>query len=165
MSSAFDKKLEKLLNGDVDKLVDGLPEGEEAEEEQVPDEMSPVLYDDKDTETQLPSKDLQDDYVAARSNLYGLMGKSNAALELTLRIAMMSEHPRALEVAANLIKTSSDISKELIALHKAIEEKQGSKKEPPKGSYTQNNYYISDKEKAESIIDDLPEDEGKDDSS
>jgi len=165
MSSAFDKKLEKLLNGDVDKLVDGLPEGEQDEEEQVPDEMAPVLYDAKDTETQLPSKDLQDDYVAARSNLYGLMGKSNAALELTLRIAMMSEHPRALEVAANLIKTSSDISKELIALHKAIEEKQGSKKEPPKGSYTQNNYYISDKEKAESIIDDLPEDEGKDDSS
>lgn len=162
MSSAFDKKLEKLLNGDVDKLVDDLPEGEE---EQVPDEMAPVLYDSKDTETQLPSKDLQDDYVAARSNLYGLMGKSNAALELTLRIAMMSEHPRALEVAANLIKTSSDISKELIALHKAIEEKQGSKKEPPNGSYTQNNYYISDKEKAESIIDDLPEDEGKDDSS
>lgn len=165
MSSAFDKKLEKLLNGDVDKLVDGLPESEQDEEEQVPDEMAPVLYDAKDTETQLPSKDLQDDYVAARSNLYGLMGKSNAALELTLRIAMMSEHPRALEVAANLIKTSSDISKELIALHKAIEEKQGSKKEAPGGKYTQNNYYISDKEKAESVIDNLPDDEGKDDSS
>lgn len=159
MRSAFDKKLEKLLNGDTDKLVDSLPEGDQ-DEEQVSDEMAPVLYDNKDTETQLPSKDLQDDYVAARSNLYGLMGKSNAALELTLRIAMMSEHPRALEVAANLIKTSSDISKELIALHKSIEQKHNP--DIPPGSYTQNNYYNStDTKEAESIIDNLPDSEDR----
>jgi len=159
MASTFDKQLEKLLKGDVDKLMDGLPESGD-EEEQMPDEMAPVLYDEKKSTTQLGNKDLQDDYETARSNLYGLMGKSNAALELTLKIALTSEHPRALEVAANLIKTSSNISKELIALHKAIEQKHAG--EAPKGNYTQNNYYVSDKKQAESIIDDLPDEDQKD---
>lgn len=159
MASSFDKQLEKILKGDVDALVDKLPNEDETEAEQIPDEMAPVLYDEKESNSSISDKDLQSDYNAARSNLYGLMGKSNAALELTLRIAMMSEHPRALEVAANLIKTSSDISKELVALHKAIEEKSKNGSDMPGGKYTQNNYYINDKKNAETIIDDLPDDE------
>ena len=157
MSSTFDKKLKELLNNDQDnqakteELVNSLPEDQQ---EQVPEEMLPVEYDSKETSLELGNKDLQSDYEYARSNMYGLIGRSNAALELTLKIALMSEHPRALEVAANLIKTSSDISKELISLHKAIEEKNN--KQPPNGSYTQvNNNYYSKKDEAKDVEDQL----------
>lgn len=161
MSSSFDKKLEAILKSDnAEKMVDDLPD--EDEDQQEPEEMLPVEYDKKETSIQLNNKDLQDDYEYARSNLYGLIGRSNAALELTLKIAMMSEHPRALEVAANLIKTSSDISKELISLHKSIEQKSQGGTPPKEGQYTQINNYYSDKEKAEQTIDDLPDEETKD---
>lgn len=165
MSSNFDKQLEKILKGDVDKLVDDLPTGEEGEEEKEPEEMLPVEYDKKESSMQLANKDYQDDYEYARSNLYGLIGRSNAALELTLKIAMMSEHPRALEVAANLIKTSSDISKELMGMHKQINEKNsGADKPTSGGQYVQNNHYYGDsKENTEDLIDGLPdEDDPKD---
>lgn len=159
MSSNFDKQLEKILKGDVDKLVDDLPEGEE-EEEKEPEEMLPVEYERRETSLELSNKDFQEDYEYARSNLYGLIGKSNAALELTLKIALMSEHPRALEVAANLIKTSSDISKELMGIHKQLNDSnKGGGGSEPSGKYVQNNFYGESKETTERIIDDLPDDE------
>lgn len=162
MASNFDKQLEKILNDDVGKVVDNLQDNNTNEEESIEttEEMKAVLYDDKESSTQLSNHDLQSDYNSARSNLYGLMGKSNAAIELTLKIALMSEHPRALEVASSLIKTSSDISKELISLHKSIEKEQ--KKEDVASSYTQNNYYMNDKkEDVEGMVDDLPDDDKK----
>lgn len=159
MSSNFDKQLERLLKDDISSVVDGLPDEDATDEdEQATEELLPVEYEAKETSLSLHNEDLQSDYEYARSNLYGLIGKSNAALELTLKVAAMSEHPRALEVASGLIKTSSDISKELIALHKAIETKNTKGQDTPT-QYTQNNYYQqqSDKEHTEQVIDDLPD--------
>lgn len=152
MSDNFEKHLNQILGQDVDDL-DASTEEDEKEIEP----MAPVIYDPKSSNVELHEGDLKEDYNTARSNMYGLLGKTNAALELTLKIAMMSEHPRALEVASNLIKTSSDISKDILQLHKSLEQKQQKGED---GKYQQiNNYYHSkeDKENTESVINDLPD--------
>lgn len=155
MASKFDESLKKILNGDVNSLVDNIPD-EDIPSAQTTEELVPVVYEQKETNLTLANHDIQEDYEFARSNLYGLIGRSNAALDLALKIAVMSEMPRALEVAATLIKTSADISKELISVHKAIESGSNKAKEPP-GKYTQVNNYYGDRASTEKILDNLPD--------
>lgn len=163
MASNFDKQLEKLLKQDPNELIDGL-EDEGQEEEQPQEDMVPVVYEERESRVDVANPDLKDDYVSARSNLYGLLGDTNSAIKLAMRVAAMSEHPRALEVVSGLIKTSADISKEMIAIHKSLENKTGNQGNTGEsgGSYTQINNYNYDKKEAESIVDSLDDDESKD---
>lgn len=145
MSNKFERQLKQLLDGDVEKEVDGLPDGEE---EDTFEELKPVVYDEKQSQLALNNNaDLEEDYKFARSNYYGLIGRTNSAADLALKIAAMSEHPRAMEVAANLMKTSADITKDLLALQKTIQDqdKQAEGGKPHKGTYVQNNHYYGDK--------------------
>jgi hypothetical protein len=164
--SSFEKKLNDILSGsDIDKAIDKLPDGDEEEETKPPEELVPVEYEKKGTSLDIPNADLSEDYNFARSNLYGLIGKSNASLELALRIAQMSEHPRALEVASQLMKTSSDMTKELIKLQKEVEGNSSSAKgETPKGNYTQiNNYNNYSTKDIDQILDGYADDDEKQD--
>ena len=52
--------------------------------------------------------EVQDDYEYARSNLYSLVDKGQEAVNGALDLAMSSDHPRAYEVAGNLIKQVAD---------------------------------------------------------
>ena len=63
------------------------------------------------------------DYV--RSNYYGLIEKGNEALEGILEVAKQSQHPRAYEVAANMIKNMSDVTEKLMVLQKQRKELEG----------------------------------------
>jgi hypothetical protein len=55
----------------------------------------------------------------ARTNIRALIEKGNTAIDNILHVAKASEHPRAYEVAANFIKTMSDLNKDLLELQKA----------------------------------------------
>ena len=54
----------------------------------------------------------------ARQNIRELIQKGNDAVEGILHVAKESEHPRAYEVAANLIKNLSDLNKDLMEIQK-----------------------------------------------
>lgn len=77
-----------------------------------------------------PSTD--NDYEYARTNLYDIIEKGQEALTGILDVANMSQHPRSYEVAANLIKTLSDVNKDLLQLAKSKKEidKQSEKENP-----------------------------------
>lgn len=157
IKSAVEQQLEKILKGDIDKLLDTQPDtdGTEQDIQDVP-ELVPIVYEEKSSAVSVPSKDLEDDYKFARSNLYGLIGRTNAALDLALKICAASEHPRALEVVATLISTSSTVSKELIGLHEKIEKSNKPKgEEKPEGKYTQINNYYPPKESEEKSVNDI----------
>jgi hypothetical protein len=142
--SKFDRQLKQLLSTEVEDKVDGLPDDED--EQQDLDPMLPVQFEDKESAIAIDENpDLEADYKFARSNYYGLIGRTNAAIDLILNIAQMSEHPRAIEVAANLMKTSSDVTKDLLALQKSVQDKQQRGGGDPKGKYTQHNHFYGDK--------------------
>ena len=47
-----------------------------------------------------------------------MLDKGGAAIDNLLLVAQESEHPRAYEVAANFIKTLSDLNKDLLEIQK-----------------------------------------------
>ena len=77
-------------------------------ESQAPAENLPVIA--PETSKNL---DQEDDYQLARSTLRNLIYKSENTLDDMIELAKNSEHPRTYEVAGQLIKTVSDVAKDL----------------------------------------------------
>jgi hypothetical protein len=61
---------------------------------------------------------VEDDSEFARQNIRDLIEKGNTAIDSLLHVAKESEHPRAYEVAAALIKNLSDLNKDLLEVQK-----------------------------------------------
>ena len=86
-------------------------------------EYIPVVKDDKPiTVHQSRTENPDADY--SRSNYYNLIEKGNEALEGILEVAKESNHPRAYEVAANMIKNLSDVTEKLMILQRQQKELQ-----------------------------------------
>ena len=62
------------------------------------------------------NKDPDIDFETGRKNLYNLLDKGNEAIDGILALAKEGEHPRAYEVAGQLIKTVSEVSQNLLDL-------------------------------------------------
>lgn len=60
----------------------------------------------------------EDDFQLARQTLRGLIAKNDDVLEELVHLAKNSESPRTYEVAGQLLKTQSEIAKELMSIHK-----------------------------------------------
>ena len=65
-------------------------------------------------------KDPDSDFEIGRENLYKLLDKGNDAIDGILALAKEGEHPRAYEVAGQLIKTVADVSKDLLELQEKL---------------------------------------------
>ena len=57
--------------------------------------------------------DIDDDYKYQRDNFYNLVEKGSAAIDGILELAKEGEHPRAYEVAGNLIKQVAEVAEKL----------------------------------------------------
>jgi hypothetical protein len=55
-----------------------------------------------------------DDYEFIRSNYYDIIHKGNDALAEALEVARQSQHPRAFEVVAQMLKTLGDINRQVM---------------------------------------------------
>jgi len=150
----FDQTLHNLLEG-VDE--EGL---ETTDITEVP-EMTPIVYVEKNSAlAETENADLSEDYKFARSNLYGLIGKANAALEMTLKIAQMTESTKCMDTASQILNVSNQLTKSLLDLQKQIKDskpKEGAKK----STFIQNNNFYSSEEQKEvnSVIDQLDDEE------
>lgn len=93
-----------------------------------PIEVSPVA---------IPS--IENDAERARETMHTLIDKGNEAIDGILHIAKNSDHPRAYEVVGQLIKTVSDVAKDLLEVQKRKKELE--KIDAPK-IQTQNNLFV-----------------------
>ena len=84
-------------------------------------------------------EDVDKDYEYARGNLYSLIDKGQEAVNGALDLAMSSDHPRAYEVAGQLIKNVGDVADKLMALQK---DKKSIKEESPKNVVTNNSLFV-----------------------
>ena len=81
----------------------------------------PVTTPDESKELVIPQdKDPDSDFEIGRENLYKLLDKGNDAIDGILALAKEGEHPRAYEVAGQLIKTVADVSKDLLELQEKL---------------------------------------------
>ena len=99
--SKIDDKLNEVLGiAEIDKTFEG-----------------EVLPKKTSTEVLVPEdKDPDIDFETGRKNLYNLLDKGNEAIDGILSLAKEGEHPRAYEVAGQLIKTVSEVSQNLLDL-------------------------------------------------
>ena len=87
------------------------------------------------------------DFDYTRETLYDLINKGREGIEEMIEVAKQSEHPRAYEVLAKLIKDTADTSSQLMDLHKKVKEidkimaPTSSLQELPNGSTT-NNLFV-----------------------
>ena len=82
-------------------------------------------------------KDIKKDYDYSRGQLYDIIEKGQEALSGILDVANNTDHPRAYEVAGQLVKSVSDATEKLIALQQKMQDlEEGPKK---KQSVTNNN--------------------------
>jgi hypothetical protein len=65
-----------------------------------------------------PKDSIDDDAEYARQNIRELIVKGNDAANHIVEIAKQSEHPRAFEVAAGLLKNLADMNKDLLEIQK-----------------------------------------------
>jgi len=119
--SKIDDKLNEVLGiAEVDKTY---------ENEVLPKKMN--------TEVMVPEdKDPDIDFETGRKNLYNLLDKGNEAIDGILGLAKEGEHPRAYEVAGQLIKTVSEVSQNLLDLQDKLKK---IKDIPDKGSKNVTN--------------------------
>jgi hypothetical protein len=87
------------------------------------------------------SKDLDNDYEYTRGQLYNLIEKGQEAINGILDVAQNSDHPRAYEVAGNLIKNVADISDKLVDLQKKMKDISEEKSKGP-SSVTNNAMFV-----------------------
>ena len=100
--STIDDKLNEVLN----ITTEDMPiEVEKKESKEV------VVPEDKDPDI---------DFETGRKNLYQLIDKGNEAIDGILGLAKEGEHPRAYEVAGQLIKTVSEVSQNLLDLQEKL---------------------------------------------
>ena len=80
---------------------------------------------------------VKDDHEYARGNLYNLIEKGQEAINYILDVAKQTNHPRAYEVAGNLIKNVADITDKLLESQRKL--KEISEDKPSKGPNVVNN--------------------------
>lgn len=81
----------------------------------------------------LPDRDVDYDYAFSRITHRDLIEKGMPALDDLLKVAKESQHPRAYEVAANMMKNLSDMTDKLMVLQKQRKELKAGKEEKPSG--------------------------------
>ena len=118
--SNIDDKLNEVLNIAEEVL--------EKKEEKNPLEIAkeppnPVVPEDDNPDT---------DFETGRGELYKLLEKGNEAIDGILNLAKEGEHPRAYEVAGQLIKTQSEVAQNLLDLRDKLKKIKDVKELGPK---------------------------------
>ena len=105
----------------------------------------PMSEDDKDN-----------DYEYTRETLYDLIEKGREGIEEMIEVARQSEHPRAYEVLATLIKDTAQTSEKLMDLHRKIQTiDQMMLPAPKQESSTTNNLFIGSTTELQRMLKDL----------
>jgi hypothetical protein len=119
----------------------------EVQEEQLPAKIEKVVEETDSLDT---------DYNEARVNLKEVIGQGKKALESLLLLAESSDQPRAYEVVGQLIKTISDVSKDLVDLQKKVKDIRGSDHPANNPTVVNNAVFIGSTADLQAIINGRP---------
>ena len=87
-----------------------------------PSELQKHVESVKPTLKKSDTQDVKQDYEVSRAQLHNLVMKGQEAVDGILDVARSSDHPRAYEVAGQLIKNVGDVADKLIDLQKKMKE-------------------------------------------
>ena len=106
--SSIDDKLNEVLN-----IADEVLQKKE--------EKNPLAITNEPPKPVAPENvDVDTDFETGRNELYKMLEKGNTAIDGILNLAKEGEHPRAYEVAGQLIQTVSQVSQDLLGLQSRL---------------------------------------------
>ena len=108
--STIDESLSDIL--DVEPISSYQEEGHTIMVYQSPAPLPPAPI-------QTPDEQIEEDAALVRKNIKTLLANGNSALETLIEVSAESQHPRAFEVVATMLKTLSEINKDLLDIHKS----------------------------------------------
>ena len=96
-----------------------------------PSELQKHVEAVKPTLKKSETQDIKQDYEMSRANLHNLVMKGQEALDGIMDVAQSSDHPRAYEVAALMIKNVADTTDKLIDLQRKMKDLDAEDKKGP----------------------------------
>lgn len=99
-------------------------------------------------------KALEEDFTLARDNMIHLAKEGKKSLNYMLMLAKASDHPRAFEVVATMLKTLSDINKDLLDLHGKRQKAMEKPAESANQNNTQNNIFLGSTAELQKLLED-----------
>ena len=116
-----------------DKLNEVLNIADEVLEKQVKEEKNPLEIANEPPKPVAPENaEVDTDFDTGRNELYKMLEKGNTAIDGILNLAKEGEHPRAYEVAGQLIKTQSEVAQNLLDLRDKLKKIKDVKELGPK---------------------------------
>jgi heterodisulfide reductase subunit C len=107
--SKFEKNMEEVFDVPAKVVTDIKPTNQ-------------ITTISKQFEVEQMEEDLEKDYQESRKTLKTLITKGNDAIDHLLGIATETEHPRAFEVVATLIKNTAEANEKLLMMQKTMRE-------------------------------------------
>ena len=96
------------------------------------------------------------DFEYVRENLTDLIAQGKDSIKELLAIAKQSQHPRAFEVIATLLKVNSDINNDLVALHKKKNDLRPASAPHTKGvAVTNNNLFVGSTAELQNMLEQM----------
>ena len=98
------------------------------------------------------------DYEYARQNIYSIIETGANALDELAQVAAQTQHPRAFEVLANMVKTMVDANKDLLNLQKTnieINRSRDGTGEGMGGNKVQNNLFVGSTTELQKFLKDM----------
>ena len=103
------------MNNKTKDILDEILDIEESKAELVEKKPNTLTVKRDDT-----LEDVDTDYKYQRENFYSLIERGQDAIDGILEVAQQSDHPRAFEVAGNLISQVADVTEKLGKLQSAM---------------------------------------------
>ena len=127
----------------------------------VEDKLNEILDISESLET-VPSKpviprpkekeDIDSDYKYSRENLYNLVERGQDAIDGIVNLAKETEHPRAYEVAGNLIKNVGEVTEKLLVLQEKMKKLNDEVVKGP--NKVENNLFVGSTAELQKLIKD-----------
>lgn len=99
--------------------------------------------------------ELENDIKFAHDNIIELIAQGSEAISELMLIAKQSQHPRAFEVIANLLKTTSDLNNDLVNLHKKRVDINPKSTKNDSRPTTQNNLFVGSTAELQKFLADM----------
>ena len=112
-------------------------------------ETLPLVVIDKVDVTE-KNETLQGDFTSARKNIHSLISTGMDAMEGIVKVATESDSPRAYEVLTNMMKTLSEMNKDLIDIHDKLTDAES--KKVTIINTTNNSIYVGSTSELQNLI-------------
>jgi len=112
----------------------------------------PIISDKNEIVSSNNEEKIDKDYGTVRRNLYDLINQGNDAIQGILDVAKAGDSPRAYEVVSQLLKTVSEMNKDVLDIHdKAKKIKEDGRSLTQKNT-TNNTIYVGSTNELQDII-------------